>query len=103
MGVLKGILEEEKARLKLVEKGYLREIAKLPEGSIQIKKIKERSYPYRVRSKRGIVRCEYLGKLPEAELKDLKDKIALRKKYQSLLKDARSNQKMVERALRGKK
>jgi len=36
MGVLKGILEEERGRLKLVEKGCLREIAKLPAGSIQI-------------------------------------------------------------------
>lgn len=103
MGVLKGILEEERKRLKSVEKGYLREIAKLPEGSIQIKKIKERFYPYRVKSKEGKVRFEYLGKLPEAELKALKDKIAQRKKYRSLLKDLRANQKMVGRALRGKK
>jgi hypothetical protein len=103
MGVLRGILEEERDRLKQVEKGYLREIAKLPEGSVQIKKIKERDYPYRVRSRRGKVRCEYLGKLPEAELKVLKDKIAQRRKYQSLLKDVRANQKFVRRALRGKK
>lgn len=103
MGVLKGVLEEEQARLKEVEKGYLREIAKLPEGSVQVKKIKEHSYPYRVLSKRGKVRCEYLGKLPEVDLKDLKDKIALRKKYQLLLKEARANQKMIQRALRGKK
>lgn len=103
MGVLKGVLDEERGRLKLVEKGYLREIAKLPEGSIQIKKIKEHDYPYRVLSKKGKIRCEYLGKLPEAELKELKDKVALRKKYKSLLKDARSNQKMIERALRGKR
>ena len=94
MGVLKGILEEERGRLKLVEKGCLREIAKLPAGSIQIKKIKEHDYPYRVLSEKGKVRCEYLGKLSEAELKELKDKVALRKKYKLLLKDARSNQKM---------
>ncbi len=35
MGVLKGVLEEERGRLKLVEKGCLREIAKLPVGSIR--------------------------------------------------------------------
>ena len=103
MGVLKGILEEEREWLKEVEKGYFRAIAKLPEGSVQMKKIKERDYPYRVVSEKGKVRCEYLGKLPKAELKGLKDKIALRKKYQSLLKETRSNQKMIERALRGKK
>lgn len=103
MGVLRGVLEEERERLKRVEKGYLREIARLPEGSIQIKKIKEHDYPYRILSKKGEIRYEYLGKLPEVELKELKDKVALRKQYKSLLKDARSNQKMIERALRGKK
>jgi hypothetical protein len=103
MGVLRGILEEERDRLKEVEKGYLREIAKLPAGSIQIKKIKECDYPYHVSSKKGKVRCKYLGKLPDAELEELKSKIVLRKKYRSLLKDVRSNQKMVKRALRGKK
>jgi hypothetical protein len=100
MGVLRGILKEERERLKEVEKSYLREIANLPEGSIQIKKIKERSYPYRVRSKKGKVRCEYLGKMSEAKLKELKEKIARRKKYRSLLKEARANQKMIRRALR---
>ena len=103
MSVLKGILKEEGDRLKEVEKSYLREIAKLPEGSVQIKKIKERPYPYRVLSKKGKVQTEYLGKLPEPDLKSLKEKIALRKRYQALLKEVRSNQKMVKRALRGKK
>ncbi len=103
MSVLKGILKEERDRLKEVEKGYLREIAKLPEGSVQIKKIKERSYPYRVLSRKGKVKCEYLGNLPKEELKDLKDKIALRKKYRSLLRQARDNQKLIRRALRGKR
>jgi hypothetical protein len=103
MGVLKGILQEERARLREVEKGYLREIEKLPEGSIQIKKIKERSYPYRVVSRKGRVRCEYLGSLPESEFRDLKEKMGWRKKYKALLKDVRKNQKMIARALRGKK
>jgi len=103
MKALESVLKEELARLKEVEKGYEREISKLPSGSLQDKKIKENSYPYHVVSLKGEVRCEYLGRLSSEELKQLKDKIALRKKYKALLKEARSNQKQVARALRGKK
>lgn len=103
MKALESVLKEERARLKAVAKGYWNEISKLPKGSIQGKKIKEKSYPYRVLSEKGNVRYEYLGKLSGVELKELKEKINLRKKYKILLKEVRANQKIVERALHGKK
>ena len=103
MKALESVLREEQARLKEVEKGYAREIAKLPLGSLQEKRIKEKSYPYHVVSRKGKVRCEYLGRLSPEELQQLQDKIALRKKYKALLEEARSNQKQVARVLRGKK
>ena len=103
MKALESVLKEELARLKEVERGYAREIEKLPAGSLQEKKIKENAYPYHVVSRKGEVRYEYLGRLSPEELRQLKDKIALRKKYKVLLKEARSNQKQVARALRGKK
>lgn len=103
MKALESVLREELARLKEVERGYAREIGKLPPGSLQEKKIKENAYPYYVVSRKGKVCCKYLGRLSSEELEQLKDKIALRKKYKALLKEARSNQKQVVRALRGKK
>ena len=63
MKALESVLREEQARLKEVEKGYAREIAKLPPGSLQEKRIKEKSYPYHVVSRKGKIRCEYLGRL----------------------------------------
>lgn len=103
MKALESILREEMARLKAVEKGYEREISKLPLGSLQEKVIKERSYPYHVVSRKGKVRYEYLGRLSGAELQQLKDKIALRRKYKVLLEEARSNQKQVAKVLCAKK
>lgn len=103
MKALESVLREEMARLKEVEKGYARKIAKLPPGSLQEKRIKEKSYPYHVVSRKGEVHYEYLGQLSSDELGQLKDKIALRKKYKVLLKEARSNQKQIARALHGKK
>jgi len=103
MDAFESMLKEEQARLKVVEKGYRQAISKLPEGSVQKKRIKEHSYPYLVRSKKGKVQYEYLGKLPEAEVEALKEKIAMRKKYKALLKKVKSNKQRVERALRGKK
>lgn len=103
MRALESVLREEQARLREVEKGYVREIAKLPPGSLQKKRIKEKSYPYHVVSRKGEVRCEYVGRLSPEELGRLQDKIVLRKKYKVLLKEARSSQKQIARALRGKK
>ncbi len=48
MGTLDGILKEELERLAAAAKSYLREIKKLPKGSIQIKRIKKIAYPYLV-------------------------------------------------------
>lgn len=103
MKAIESVLKEELARLKEVERGYAREIKKLPPGSLQEKRIKEKVYPYHVVSRAGEIRYEYLGRLPPRELKRLEDEIALRKKYKALLKEAQENKKQIARALRGKK
>ena len=91
MKTMDGILKEELTRLKVTEKGYLREIKKLPKGSIQEKRIKGRLYPYLVSNKGSKVIYQYAGKLSEAEYKELGDNIALRKKYQGFLREVRQN------------
>lgn len=103
MKPLESVLKEELARLREVEKGYAREIAKLPPGSLHEKKIKEKNYPYYVVSRRGKVQYQYLGHLSQVALQQLQDKITLRKKYKSLLKEAHAGQKQIARALRGRK
>jgi len=97
MGSLQGVLKEEYARLKALEKKYIREIAKLPKGSLQEKRIKGRIYPYWVLSRRSKIHYRYLGNLPENRLRRLKEQLALKRKYMSLLKNVRQNKKQIEK------
>jgi len=100
MKVLKGILKEEEARLKEAGGSYEREIAKLPRGSIQLKRIKERDYAYRAYRKGARVVYEYLGDLKAEELKGVKQKIELRRRYEGKLREVRENLREVRRMVR---
>ncbi len=100
MSVLKGVLKEEEARLKEARGGYEREIAKLPKGSIQLKRIKERDYAYRAYRKGRRVVYEYLGDLKPEELKNVKQKIELRRRYEANLRKVRENLREVRRMVR---
>ena|SRR3989338_6714706 len=103
MKTMDGILKEELARLKVTEKGYAREIRKLPKGTIHEKRIKGHLYPYLVYSKGSKVIYRYVGKLADAELAKLKDDIALRKRYQKLRYETCQNIRRIEKILHGKR
>ena len=103
METLEGILKQELVRLKETEKSYVREIAKLPRGSLQEKQIKGISYLYLVVSKNSKLSYKYLSGLSEEVLKKLKADVALRKKYQSLLKELRKDIKRINKILHGKR
>jgi len=98
-----GVLKEELLRLKEAEQSYLREIRKLPRGSLHVKKIKKIAYLYLVSSKYSKISYRYVGGVSENESKKLKDEIALRKKYQQLLKEVRSNIKRITKIVYGKR
>ena len=98
---MEGILKQELARLKETEKSYVREIKKLPRGSLQVKRIKSRPYLYLVSSKNSKLGYRYLGNMPEEELQKLKEDIALRKKYRGLLKEVRQDIKRITKITHG--
>lgn len=95
-----GVLKQELIRLKEAERSYLREIANLPQGSLQKKKIKGINYVYLVSSKHSKISYQYLR---HNELKKFKEEIALRKKYQALLKKVRSNIKRIAQIVHAKR
>ena len=95
-----GILKQELIRLKEAEKSYLREIEGLPQGSLQKKKIKGINYVYLVSSRRSRISYRYLRK---NELKKFKEEIALRKKYQKLLREVRNNIKRISGIVHAKR
>lgn len=103
MKTMEGILRQELLRLKETEKSYVREILKLPRGSLQSKKIKGISYLYLVSSKNSKLSYRYLGACSDAELNKLKEAIVQRKKYQSLLKEVRQDIKRMTKMIHGKR
>ena len=103
MRSMEGVLKEELLRLKAAEQSYLREIGRLPKGSIQEKVIKGIAYPYLVQSLCSRLRYRYLGGLPKAELEQLKKAIAQKRRLQKLLREIRSNKRRIERILYGRK
>ena len=92
---VEGILKEELARLQSAEKSYLKEIGKLPKGSLQMKRIKGIRYAYLVYRKGKEVIRKYMGRLSESDIKQLKEKIQMRQKYEKQLRAVRRNQKRI--------
>lgn len=103
MRTMEGVLKEELLRLKATAKSYAREIKELPRGSLQAKRIKDHEYLYWVSSKNSKLSYRYLGSMPQEELQKLKEDIALRKKYQGLLKDIRQDIQRITKILYGRK
>lgn len=103
MGAIDGILKEELSRLIAVRKSYLREIKKLPKGSIQIKRIKKIAYPYLAVRQGEKVVSEYLGYYSEHKLEKLKQALVQRKKYEQHLKEVKRNIKRISKMIYGKR
>lgn len=103
MESIDGVLKEEVRRLQAAQHSYVREIAKLPKGSVQMKKIKGIRYPYLVFRKGKKVIYQYVGYLSERDVKNLEERIDLRRRYEKQLREMRYNQKRIKRMLRGRK
>jgi len=63
MGYLKGVLHEERKRLKALSGKYSSEIASLPRGCVSIKKRREIDYLYLAFRQGGKVNFKYIGRV----------------------------------------
>ena len=103
MKTMEGILRQELKRLQETEKSYVKEIEKLPRGSLQKKKIKGITYSYLVSSKNSKLSYRYLGGTSGEELEKIKEGIDLRKKYQDLLRAVRRDIQRIKKILHAKR
>ena len=99
MPVIKDMLKEELNRLERMEKAYQQKISQLPKGSIVMKKIAGKMYPYRAFRKGAQVKSEYL-KVSQEELEQLKIQINQRRKYEDALKSIKEDSKFIKVALK---
>lgn len=103
MKALEGVLKEALKRLLELEKGYVREIKKLPKGCIRHKRMRGHSYAYLVLRKGTKIIHEYLSKSSSPDLKKLEADIEQRRKYERLLREVKANIKRLERMVYGRK
>ena len=101
--MMEEIMKEELKRIGEVVNSYLREIKKLPKGSVQKKKIRGHLYPYLAVREGPRVRYRYLGQMPDMKLEELEKEIELRRRYGRLLADAKKNKERLEKMLYGKR
>lgn len=99
MSIIKGVLEEEYARLKRMEIAYSSKINELPKGSIQIKIIKGRKYAYLVRREGKKVVSQYLN-TDENKMNILRKQIEQRKKFKKEIHQIKEDFKVIRRAIR---
>ena len=102
MGPIKGVLKEELSNSSRMKKGYERELAKLPKGSLIKKKIKGHNYYYLVVRKNGRVMFAYKGKISQGEIDKYKDIQQNRARYRKLLSQVNRQIKFLRKSLRGK-
>lgn len=94
--ILKGNLREELDRSKLQEQMALDVLEKSPKGYLIKKKINNKTYYYIQWRENNKIKSKYVKKDQEQETKVL---FAQKKGAKKLLKIARYNKKMLERAL----
>ena len=102
MGVIKGALKEELDNSLRMKKGYEKELAKLPRGSLIKKKIKGHEYYYLLRREAGKVTFAYKGKVSKEEIEKYRKAKAYRAKYRTLLSQVKKQIKFLRSSLRGK-
>jgi len=102
MEVIKGVLKEELANSIAMKRNYENELARLPKGSLVIKKIKGHDYAYLVLREKGKVRFVYKGKLSDEEIARYRQTKQYRARYRRLLSEIRKQIKFLKGTLRGK-
>ena len=101
--VIKYVLKEELQNSLRMEKNYVRELKKLPNGSLIKKKVKNHEYYYIIRRENGKVRFKYMGKIVSDELiNSYKRAKELRAKYRNLLSKVKKQIRFLKGTLRGK-
>lgn len=100
MSVLRGVLKEEKQRLKALLRMYGSEVKALPRGSISLKRIRNGEYAYLAYREKGQVHFDYLGVASSESVHKMNEKIVERRKLEALVKRAKTNLKEVEGMLR---
>ena len=99
MSIIKGVLKEERSRLKKLAIKYKNEIKKYPKGAVSVKKKGKYSYMYLAYRQEVKIHFKYIGKMSSNQVQELMQQVKLRKKYESLLRKVKGNLKEIDKSI----
>lgn len=102
MGPIKGVLKEELINSLRMKRGYERELAGLPKGSLVKKRIRGHDYYYLIAREKMKIKFVYKGKVSQAEVQKYKEIKENRARYRKFLSQVKSQIRFLRKSLRGK-
>jgi hypothetical protein len=96
VSIIKSVLAEEVERSKQMESLYKKELETLPKGSIQMKKIRGKEYPYLCYRMGKKVKTEYVKK---EQFDEVWKKLEKRKQLESSLKRLKEDRQLALRVI----
>ncbi len=102
MSTIFHVMKEEYERLIEADQAYRHNIEQMPQGSPQVKHIRNGDYLYLARRDGSKVVYDYIGPVDSEQAKKILEQVERRRRYESLLKDIHRNLKDVKKVLRGK-
>jgi len=103
MSIVFHVLEEELQRLQKLQHNYQRQIHRLPNGSLSLKKRYNKIYAYLAYRVGDKVKFNYLGDPKSAKVKDLKDQLSRKKEVLQKLSMVNKDLKQISGLLRARK
>jgi hypothetical protein len=100
--VIKSVLREELQNSLRMKKGFERELAKLPRGSLVRRKLKGHFYWYLVFREKGKFKAVYKGKVEEKEIEKYRQAREYRAKYRRSVSQLKKQIRFLKSMLRGK-
>ena len=103
MPAIKSVLREELANSLRMKKRYEQELAKLPRGSLVLRRLKGHTYYYLILREKGVFKSVYRGKsVSEKERERFAQAKLLRARYRTALSLLKKQIRYLKGVLRGK-
>jgi hypothetical protein len=94
VNVIESMLAEERQRNLDMQKSYIDEIAKLPKGSVVVKKVGNKEYCYLKYRMGAKFISQYMGSAPE-KAEQLKKQVEKRRHFEKLLRELKTEYKII--------
>jgi len=100
MGLILGVLEDERERLTEVILIYMDKIRAFPRGSLRLKSRNDKQYAYLAYREKDKVKFKYIAPVPSDVYDEVSLEIKKRKQYEDDLKEMKKDLLIINRTLK---